>query len=91
MAGIKINPDFYNLDDVTIAPDFLSELTFAQGKVEHRKGEILCRWERIEEGKIRLFVRLPKAVNATLGMPNGYFCLETALREGEQTLSIYKR
>ena len=90
VAGIKINPDFYNLDDVTISPDFISGLTFAQGKVEHRKGEISCRWERIEEGKISLFVRLPKAVNATLGMPNGYFCETTKLCAGEQTLTVYK-
>ena len=91
VAGIKVNPDFYHLDDVTILPDFISDLTFAQGKVVHRKGEIVCRWQRLENGDIRLCLTLPKGVNATMGMPNGYFCEKTDLVEGEQILYFTKQ
>ena len=90
VAGIKVNPDFYDLDEVHISPDFISDLTFAEGRFNHRKGEIVSRWERLADGEICLKLTLPKGVNATMGTPNGYFCKKTDLVFGEQTLYFEK-
>ena len=90
VAGIKVNPDFYDLDEVHISPDFISDLTFAEGRFNHRKGEIVSRWERLADGEICLKLTLPKGVNATMGTPNGYFCKKTDLVFGEQALYFEK-
>ena len=90
VAGIQVNPDFYALDEVTICPNFISDLTFAEGKVGHRNGDIVCRWDRLENGDVQVLVTLPKGVNGTMVAPNGYFCDDTRLVEGEQTLYFHK-
>ena len=86
-----MNPDFYHLDKVRVAPDFISDLTFAEGRVEHRKGKIASRWERLENGDVRLCLTLPDGINEDMDIPNGYFCEKASLVAGEQILYFYKR
>lgn len=91
VAGIQINPDFYRPDSVVIAPDFLDGLTFAQGKIAHRKGDVFSRWERVDGGAIKLIVIIPQGVEGILRLPIGYVCENQALCEGEQEIIVSKR
>ena len=90
VAGIQINPDFFHPDKVEIAPNFIDALTFAQGKVEHRRGEIFSRWERIESGKIKITMVIPQGVDANLRLPTGYACERQILQEGRQEITVVK-
>jgi alpha-L-rhamnosidase len=90
VAGIKINPDCRNADSVEISPNFLSALSFAKATFAHKQGEILSRWERINEKEILLFVNIPKGITVTLRLPVGYES-EQAIGVGEQTLRILKK
>jgi hypothetical protein len=91
VAGIQINPDFYHPDKVEIAPDFIDDLTFAQGKIEHRNGEIFSRWERINGGKIKLSIVIPQGVEGVLRLPIGYVCEKRTLFAGEQEIIVEKK
>ena len=90
VAGIKINPDFYALDQVEISPQFVLALDYAEGKFMHRKGEIVSRWDRTAEDEIQLSITLPKGVEATLKLPSGYACEGAKLCEGKQRIAITK-
>ncbi len=90
VAGIKINPDFYEPNQVEITPQFVPALEYAEGKFVHNKGEIISRWERIAEDKIQLSITLPKGVEATLKLPSGYACEGTELRDGQQKIAVKK-
>ena len=90
VAGIRINPDFYHPDQVEIAPDFLSALSFAQGEMLHRKGQIFSRWDRLDENRVKLTIRLPQGVDARLRLPDGYAC-EAMLCAGSQSIIVTKK
>jgi alpha-L-rhamnosidase len=91
VAGIQINPDFYHPDRVEIAPDFIDGLTFAQGKVGHRKGEIFSRWERVDGEVIKLIIVIPQGVEGILRLPIGYGCDNEILCAGRQEIIIAKK
>jgi len=91
VAGIQINPDFYYPDRVEIAPDFIDGLTFAQGKVAHRKGEIFSRWERVDGEVIKLSIVIPQGVDGILHLPIGYGCDNEILCAGRQEIIITKK
>ncbi len=88
IAGVKINPHFDDCAYVEIAPNFLSKLEFAGGKTTGAEGEVMSRWERLENGTIELFVRLPKGAKGKLCLPKGYACDGEILFEGEQKMII---
>ena len=88
VAGLKVNPTFDQFDFVEIAPQFISALTFAEARYHHKKGEIVCRWER-QGNEVSLYVRLPKGIHAKLSLPNGYRTEEGLLCADEQTLRVY--
>ena len=90
VTGIKVNPNFYTLDEVVIAPDFISALDYAEGKFEHRKGEIISRWERNNEGNYIFEISIPEGVNARLCLPSGYNLSEKGLRAGKQQVIVNK-
>ena len=89
VAGIRVNPTCDNVDSVEIAPQFLTDLTFAEGRFTHRKGEIVSRWQRDGAG-LTLRLVLPAGVSASLRLPMGYFTEDT-LHAGEQMITVYKK
>ena len=91
VVGIQINPDFYYPDRVEIAPNFIDVLAFAQGKIEHRKGEIFSRWERVDGGAINLIIVIPQGVEGVLRLPTGYVCEKQTLCAGRQEILITKK
>lgn len=90
VAGITVNPEFFEPNRVEITPDFLSALTFAEGRFMHANGEIIVRWERAKEGSVALFVTLPRGVFATLRLPDGFTCACDELTEGTQKIIVRK-
>lgn len=78
VAGIKVNPNFFDCDYVEISPEFIQRLSFAESKYNHRKGEIFSRWER-DGDCVKLTVKIPDGVSAKLVLPNGWVCEETTL------------
>ena len=91
VAGIQINPTFYHPDRVEIAPDFIDALAFAQGKIEHRKGEIFSRWERTDCGAIKLTIVIPQGVEGILHLPADYICDSEILCVGRQEIMIMQK
>lgn len=71
LAGIRFNPHGNNLLQVTIQPEFVSKLDFAEGYYTAPAGKILSRWERQEDG-ILLTVEIPEAVCAEAVLPQDY-------------------
>ena len=67
LAGIRLNSP----EEVTIQPEFASQLTFAEGWHESPAGKIASRWERKGE-KIELSLTIPEAVTAQAILPNGW-------------------
>ncbi len=68
IAGIQINPDGKDYNQVVIAPKFASELSYAEAYYLHEKGKISVRWERKEE-KILLTVECPREVSLVYDIP----------------------
>ena len=76
VAGIKINPNFFDCNSVEIAPSFIDKLSFAESKVRHEKGEIFVRWEREKNGNIKIVANIPNGVSAKLVLEKGWTCNE---------------
>ena len=91
VAGIRINPDFYNPNQVEIAPDFIDALSFAQGSIEHTQGGIFSRWDRLDENSVKLTLILPQGVQASLRLPVGYTCDNATLFAGKQEIIVTKK
>ena len=87
LAGINVAPDFCP-NHVTIAPNFIAALQFAEGKFTHTLGEIVSRWERRSDGKICLDITLPEGVEAKLRLPKEYGGEERPLCAGTQQIIL---
>ena len=72
VAGIKVNPNFFDVDSVEISPEFIDGLSFAGAKYSHIKGEIIVRWEKVERQTVNLTVKIPDGVKVKLVLPNGW-------------------
>ena len=83
VAGIKVNPNFFDCDYVEISPEFIQKLSFAEAKYNHRKGEIFSRWERDGED-VKLTVKIPDGLRAKLVLPKGWKCSETMLDKNSE-------
>lgn len=91
VAGIRINSDFYSPDRVEIAPDFIDGMSFAQGNIKHRKGEIFSRWDRVDENSVKLTILLPQGIEASLRLPDGYVSEQKTLCAGKQEMIATKK
>lgn len=65
VAGIRPNPDLEGTHTVTIAPHFLSELTFAKASYQSEFGTVAVDWQRTSSG-VTLHVQIPAGMQATL-------------------------
>ena len=70
-AGLCVNPDNVDPNELLIRPDFLSALTFAQARYDSLCGEVFVRWERTDAG-VTLTVRVPQGVRGSIRLPAGY-------------------
>lgn len=71
VAGIRMNPVLHDVNNVNIAPMFISGLEYAQGFHEAPAGKVSCKWKR-EDGKIILETEVPEAMYGRIILPSGY-------------------
>ncbi len=83
MVGLTlIEPGFKRF---RVKPEFTDKLTFAEAKYNSPKGLIEVKWERAEDGKYSVYVKVPFDTIAELVLPNGR---ETVLGSGEYTVAV---
>ena len=75
-VGIRFNPTLNNINEVLIAPVFVSELNYATASHELPGGNISVEWRREGEG-IVLTYSADKALYVTLQTPVGYQMVKT--------------
>lgn len=71
LAGIRMNPTGKNVNEVDIAPCFVSSLENAGGFHIAPAGKIVSEWER-KDGKIVLTVSVPDKMTGKIKLPEGY-------------------
>ena len=81
-AGLKPNPDFYDVNAYEISPHFVKKLDFAEAYYLAPKGKILVRWERTQSGLV-IRIRAPKETKGTLVLPDGY-----SLADGRKEMDL---
>jgi len=89
LAGIQMNPNKNNVNEVLIKPAFVSGLDYAEGYYEAPAGKIVSEWKRTDEGII-LSLEIPEKMTATVVLRDG-FCFEggessKAVTSGKYTL-----
>lgn len=72
LAGIRINPTRRNVNQVTIAPEFIEALDFVKANHNLPAGRLAVDWIRNGE-EITLTVTKPERVEISFVAPNGYF------------------
>lgn len=73
VTGICPNPDANDIKSFTIAPHFISQLSFARGSYCFTEGKLDCKWERMGS-QIAVSLNVPAGLNGKLILPEG-FCL----------------
>lgn len=71
VVGINVNPMGDDANNVVIKPNFVSDLTFAEGGYETPAGYVRVRWERDGE-KVRIDVKCDEGVRCEVRLPSGY-------------------
>ncbi len=59
ILGIHVNPGLVNKNSILVKPDFIPELSFAEGYYDNGEGRIEVRWER-QGDEIMLYVKSRK-------------------------------
>ena len=68
-----------------VKPEFTDKLRFAEAKYNSPKGLIAIKWERVEDGKYSMYVKVPFDTEAELVLPNG---TKHILCSGEYTIAV---
>lgn len=71
LAGIRLNPYHDNIQEVHIAPDFVPQLTHAEGFHIAPAGRISSSWKR-EEENILLTVEVPSSMTGEIRLTDGW-------------------
>ena len=71
ICGINVNPDFTRFNFVLIAPNFIENLSFAEGWHRLPCGKVAVKWQRQGE-EIALKVEAPPGCEWELRLPKGY-------------------
>lgn len=69
LAGIRPDPEAPGFKNVRIQPDFIGDLTFANGEYRSGYGSVKTGWRR-EDGRIILSVSIPANTTATIILPS---------------------
>lgn len=71
LAGIKVNPNFNNVNEVNISPCFVEKLDYVKASHKLPSGELTVEWRRTEKGII-LEIRCPESVKGKIILEDGY-------------------
>lgn len=64
-AGLRINPNMDNINEVLIKPSFASVLSWAEASYETKCGMVSTKWERTEDG-YTVTVSIPEGVTGNI-------------------------
>lgn len=91
IAGLRINEELDDIYRVGVAPCFVKQLEYAEGRHEMPYGTVIADWQRVGDRKILMFVGLPEGAHGKLRLPQGYVAEEdTSLRGGGNRFHITK-
>ena len=71
VVGINVNPIGDDPNNIVVKPNFISDLTFAEGSYEAPGGRIEVRWERKGEN-VRIDVKCDEGIKCEVKLPHGY-------------------
>lgn len=71
LAGIRINPNLNNVNEVNISPCFVDKLDYVKASHKLPSGEIMVEWKRFENS-IMLKIRCPKSVQGKIVLHDNY-------------------
>ena len=71
IVGINVNPKENDANSILIKPNFVSDLTFAEGGYETPAGWVKVKWVR-EDENIRISVKCDEGVKCEVRLPKGY-------------------
>ena len=71
LAGIKINPEFYDLCKINIKPCFVEAINKVEASYQHKNGLLKCSWSRNENG-IVLDLLIPENTYGEVLLPKEY-------------------
>lgn len=71
LAGINLNPNRNNVNEVLIAPNFIDALDHASAYHIAPAGKISVSWKK-DGNSVTLNVQIPEGVSATARLPHGY-------------------
>ena len=95
VVGINVNPMGDDPNNIVVKPNFISDLTFAEGSYEAVAGSIFVRWERAGED-VKVTVKCDKGIKCELRLPDGYMLgaddfWRTYRKGGNYTVTAIKR
>ena len=73
IAGLKPNPRADDISCYEISPNFITDLSFAKAHYTSAFGTTSVKWERMENGNIKLYVDIPKGIHGRVVLPEGYY------------------
>ncbi len=71
VVGINVNPTGDDANNIVIKPNFINDLTFAEGSYEAPAGKIFVRWERDGEN-VNISVKCDEGIKCEIRLPSGY-------------------
>ena len=71
VAGIRVNPRLTSSDEIDIAPDFISALSYAKAHYDAPAGTVRVHWYR-ENDAVKIDIECPEAVKGYIELPRGY-------------------
>ncbi len=76
IAGIKLNPDSNDISKVDICPNFIENLTFADGWHHSPMGKIAVQWKKDGDNAV-ISIAIPKGMKGRLYLPDGWITDES--------------
>lgn len=73
IAGLKPNPGAEDVSCYEISPSFITDLSFAKAHYISAFGTTSVKWERTENGNIKLYVDIPKGIHGKVILPRGHY------------------
>lgn len=64
-AGLRVNPNMDNINEVLIKPTFVSALSWAEASYTTKCGAVTTRWEKTDEGYV-VSVSIPEGVTGNI-------------------------
>ncbi len=88
LAGIKVNPNKNDADNINISPCFIENLTHINANYSAPNGEILVEWIKNKD-KITLEINILGKINGYIILPKGYVFTDGSIKKTLQSGKYY--